>query len=239
MSIVFFILEYMLVVYSIIMIAITLKELFKEISSIKIIGIAIGIAILLFYFHNISIFGYTYNFIFSRILILGIYALIIRIIVYFLDQDDRGFAFQIKKGLIVAIIIGMSIWIFTTGKVNNIVFEKMPYNVTQHFEKKNIKKEAKKLTPEKELNKILDELKKENYTDELSREKINFVINKLGYRDYNGIYCYAVEHKDGKYIVGMVYGDVEIKIKKPKHFTETNNFYVNEKLEIVGIYNGE
>lgn len=238
MSIISFILAYALIISAIIMTYIVVTNLCKKGNAKSVGVIVISVIVAFLYSKNISIIGYTYNWLFTKILILGIYYFIVAIVIYFFTMDEIEILSTIKKGIIIAIIFCIPIWFFTTGKINNITFLQIPNNVTTHFKNKEIKRIAKKLNPEKELKIILEELKKENFSEELSKEKINTKINVFKYRDYNGIYCYAVENKDDKYIVCMVYGDIELKLKKPKHFTETNNFCVDKNtLEIIGVYN--
>lgn len=224
-------------------------DLFKSKHYIKpiilIALLAVSIILNKLYENKLSIFAFEYTFIAKKILGVGIISLIILILQQKTNEnlkEAKKFANVLFTTTIIA-IIAVSGFLIYKGNFNSTIFVSQNPTMENFWDTQRIKKEAKKLNLRSELEVILNEYKsgRNVFTNgnpiEFSVEGINNIITRFGYREYNGIRCYALEDKGDKWLVGMNYGEVTYLFASNKNLGDTGNYFVDKNtFEITSVY---
>lgn len=223
-------------------------DLFKNkhyIKALILIGLlAVVIILNKPYEGKLSIFANEYTFLSKKILGVGIISLGIGFIEnYTQDIKRTQKLIEVLCTITLIAIIGCSVFLIYKGKFNSTIFVSENPRVENFWEDQKTKREAKKLNLRSELELILDEYKngRNVFTNgnpiEFSVEGINNIITRFGYREYNGIRCYALEDKGDKWLVGMNYGEVLGLFANNKNLGDTGNYFVDKNTyEITDVY---
>lgn len=223
-------------------------DLFKNkhyIKALILIGLlAVVIILNKPYEGKLSIFANEYTFLSKKILGVGIISLgIVLLENYTQDIKRTQKLIEVLCTITLIAIIGCSGFLIYKGKFNSTIFVSENPRVENFWEDQKTKKEAKKLNLRSELELILDEYKngRNVFTNgnpiEFSVEGINNIITRFGYREYNGIRCYALEDKGDKWLVGMNYGEVLGLFANNKNLGDTGNYFVDKNTyEITGVH---
>ena len=231
-----------LIIGSIVLVAKAIAYIIKLIKYNKIVEAVIIIAIFIImvlvkipYIDKFKPFGFEFTYLSIKILELGI----IGLAVWIREANNYNIRTEedISKVCIIIATIAMvicSVFLISKSSFNKTFFVSQNSKMETFWENKRIKKECKDLTAREEMAKIIEKIKEdypnvEEAKSKFTKDGINEIIEKLGYKKYNGIYCYAFEDDDSDvFLIGLCYGSINGDTSYHENQFKTENIYVSK-----------